>query len=134
MSPLLERRELLTVMVLGGAGLALGAFELAELRRQPVFNWPRASLRPSAWYRVEDTGNVVVFLARAEMGQGVTSTLPMLVAEELDVDWASVMVQNAPLEPEFGRQSTTASMSVFTAWEKLRAAGAAGREMLRAAA
>src|SRR5205814_3078849 len=76
---------------------------------------------------------------RSEMGQGVTTSLPMLLAEELEADWSKVRIESAPADkaytnPMFGMQGTGGSTSVRAAYTPLRKAGAAAREMLLSAA
>lgn len=94
---------------------------------------------PNAWLRITPDGRVTVVCGSAEMGQGVLTAIPMLVAEELDADWNSVRVEQAPVDksyanPMFGMQATGGSTTVRAHWEPLRQAGAAAREMLVAAA
>ena len=100
-----------------------------------------AEFAPDAWLRIGADGLVTVVVDRSEMGQGVLTALPMLVAEELDADWATLRVEQAPANevydnPAFeGNQLTGGSTSVRTAWLPLREAGAKARAMLvRAAA
>ncbi|MBX3606529.1 MAG: xanthine dehydrogenase family protein molybdopterin-binding subunit [Piscinibacter sp.] len=94
---------------------------------------------PNAWLRIAPDGRVTVICGSAEMGQGVLTAIPMLVAEELDADWNSVRVEQAPVDkayanPMFGMQATGGSTTVRAHWEPVRKAGAAAREMLVAAA
>ena len=82
---------------------------------------------------------ITVVCASAEMGQGVLTAIPMLVAEELDADWSLVSVEQAPADPAyknpiFGMQATGGSTTVRAHWTPLRQAGAAARQMLVAAA
>jgi len=95
--------------------------------------------RLNPWVRVGDDGIVTVTIDRAEMGQGVVTSLSMLVAEELEVDLARIRTEFAPVDPtynnpEFGEQSTGGSTSVRTSWVPLRRAGASAREQLITAA
>src|SRR5439155_6454461 len=83
--------------------------------------------------------SVLVVVDRSEMGQGVTTSLPMLLAEELEADWSKVRIESAPadkayINPIFGMQGTGGSTSVRAAYTPLRQAGAAAREMLISAA
>ena len=100
----------------------------------------QAPFAPNAWLRVAGDGSVTVLVDRSEMGQGVSTALPMLVAEELDADWAKVRVEQAPANevyynPAFdGNQVTGGSTSVAVAWLPLREAGARARAMLVQAA
>jgi isoquinoline 1-oxidoreductase beta subunit len=94
---------------------------------------------PNPWLRIAPDGAVTIIVDRSEMGQGVTTSLAMLVAEELEVDLAAVRTEFAPADPayanpEFGEQATGGSTSVRAAWKPLREAGARAREMLVAAA
>jgi isoquinoline 1-oxidoreductase subunit beta len=97
----------------------------AEERSQPF--------QPNAWLRIESTGIITIFIAEAEMGQGTYTSLPMLVAEELEADWASVRVKHASLDPIYGFQGTGGSRSIQKAWKTLREAGAIARQMLKTA-
>jgi isoquinoline 1-oxidoreductase subunit beta len=95
---------------------------------------------PNAWVHIADDNTTTLISARAEMGQGVYTSMPMLIAEELNVDIQTVKVAFAPPGKVygnaliFGLQLTGGSTSVREGWEKLRVAGAQVREMLVAAA
>ena len=127
----LSRRDFLTLGVVAGGGLALGI-------RLPGQRRPGGSavLEPSAFVRISPDNKVTIWMARAEMGQGVRTSLPMVVADELDADWEQVTIVQADAHPDrYGRQMTVGSSSVRGgAWTPLRQAGAAAREMLIAAA
>ena len=98
------------------------------------------SFAPDAFIRIDADDTVTLTLPKAEMGQGVYTSLPMLVAEELECDWRKVRVEAAPVRPAYNHtqwgpmQGTGGSSSVASEWERLRKAGAAAREMLLAAA
>src|SRR5206468_8498950 len=94
---------------------------------------------PNAWVHIADDNTITLISARSEVGQGVYTSMPMLIAEELNVDLKTVQVMIAPPGKEYvnsllGAQITGGSTSVRDAWEKLRVAGAQVREMLVAAA
>jgi isoquinoline 1-oxidoreductase subunit beta len=134
------RRELLVgaggaTVVAGGAGLWLAVGRLGDRRfRQPV---PREGLfSPSVYLSMQPDGDLVIWLTRSEMGQGVLTALPMLIAEEMDADWSRVRVQQASAEAgyDYGSMFTAASASITSNWIELRRAGAAARHMLVAAA
>lgn len=125
----LSRRAFLGASAAGTAGLWLSV----NLPRAAAAAAPR-TLAPSAWLRVGPDGEVTVFLARSEMGQGTYTAMAVLVAEELEADWSRVRVVQADAEPRFGEMSTGGSMSVRSQFEPLRRAGAAAREMLVSAA
>jgi len=124
--------------VLGtGAGLALG-FVLPGAARASTAA-PAGRFAPNAWLRIAADGTVTVVCGSAEMGQGVHTAIPMMVAEELDADWKTVRVEQAPVDqaynnPAFGMQATGGSTTVRGHWQVVREAGAAARAMLVAAA
>nr|WP_295085274.1 xanthine dehydrogenase family protein molybdopterin-binding subunit [uncultured Roseateles sp.] len=94
---------------------------------------------PNAWLRITPDNRITVVCGSAEMGQGVLTSIPMLVAEELDADWKLVSVEQAPAHaaynnPMFGMQATGGSTTIRAHWTPVRQAGAAAREMLVAAA
>jgi isoquinoline 1-oxidoreductase beta subunit len=94
---------------------------------------------PNAFIRISRQNVVTILVNKAEMGQGVYTSLPMLIAEELEVDLAKVRVAAAPVgaayaHPQFGMQFTGGSMSIASEWDRLRRAGATAREMLLTAA
>ncbi len=102
-------------------------------------NTSGSDFTPNAWLRISPDGTTHFSLSKAEMGQGVMTSLAMLIAEELDVDLASLKVEFAPVspeykDPEFGLQMTGGSSSVRTSYEPLRRAGAVTRDILISAA
>src|SRR5437660_2671635 len=132
----LTRREFLETAGAAGAGLVI-AFHLPSGSRFRTA--AAAPLAPNAWLRIGADESVLVIVDRSEMGQGVATALPMLLAEELDADWSNVKIEFAPADkaytnPMFGMQGTGGSTSVRAAYTPLRKAGAAAREMLVAAA
>ena len=134
MSPIsMDRRDFVRIGALSSAGLLIGI-------RLPVRESPSAApvapLQPNAFLRVDTDGSVTIWLGRSDMGQGVRTSLPMIVAEELDADWKRVTVLQADAHPTaFGRMMTVGSSSIRDgAWMPLRRAGATAREMLVAAA
>ena len=98
------------------------------------------SFVPDAFIRIGSDETVTLIVPKAEMGQGVYTALPMLVAEELACDWQKIRVEAAPVRPAYNHtrwgplQGTGGSSSIASEWERLRKAGAAAREMLVAAA
>ncbi|HKK28391.1 MAG TPA: molybdopterin cofactor-binding domain-containing protein, partial [Gemmatimonadota bacterium] len=138
-----SRRQFVKVAGAAGAGLVLavsipgcGPKDRAAGGGSSPEN---AAFKPNAWIRIGSDGRVTFMIDRSEMGQGVTTALPMLLAEELEVDVDDIHYEFAPAEkkyfnPMFGAQGTGGSTSVRAAWEPLRKAGAAARMMLVAAA
>ncbi len=128
----LDRRDFLKAGAVGISGLTLG-FYLPDER--PWVDVP-ASFQPNAFLRIDTDGTVTIWVAKVEMGQGVRTALPMIIADELDADWNTVRVVPADAHPaKYGSQMTVGSRSVRGgAWPTLRRAGASAREMLVAAA
>lgn len=129
------RREFLKTGGSVAGGLALG-FCLPVMAGAAARD---TSVRINAWIRIAPNDTVTIFCARSEMGQGVYTSMTMLVAEELEVDPAKVKVEFAPVGQVYnnallGGQLTGGSTSVRDAWEKLRKAGATARVMLVSAA
>jgi CO/xanthine dehydrogenase Mo-binding subunit len=129
----LDRRDFVKLGVIAGSGLLLGV-RLPE--RSDRAAGAAAPFAPNAFLRIDPSGDVTIWLGRSDMGQGVRTSLPMIVAEELDADWSRVRVVQADAHPEkYGRMMTVGSTSVRGgAWMPLRRAGASAREMLVTAA
>ncbi len=127
------RRTFLKSAVLTGASLLIGFDGTRRLLGEAVTSGP---IRLSKWIRIDSTGTVTLTIQEAEMGQGVRTSLAMLLAEELEADWSRiVIVQASPGAPDFPNLgSTGGSDSMESGWKPLRSAGAAAREMLIAAA
>ncbi|HVT58883.1 MAG TPA: molybdopterin cofactor-binding domain-containing protein [Thermoanaerobaculia bacterium] len=93
-----------------------------------------AAFSPSPWISIDASGKVTLTAHRSEMGQGARTSLPMILAEELGADWSRIEIRHASPGPDFPEMRTSGSSSVVESWDPLRQAGAAAREMLRAAA
>ena len=131
----LRRRTFLKVGVVAGAGLTLGVWW--KVSRGPGLPPTDATFAPNAYLRIGDDGSITVMVDRAEMGQGVSSALPQLLAEELDVAWEQVSFAFAPAHGAYGSAGmmvTGGSTSVVESWGPFRRAGATARWMLREAA
>lgn len=139
--PNVSRRALLT------GGLATGFLLAFHLPLRAAVNEPEqpkdatdGKFAPNAFIRIDETGRTVLMMPQVEMGQGVYTSIAMILAEELDADWAKVSVLHAPpndklyANPVFGLQATGGSTSIRAWWKPLRAAGASARAMLIQAA
>jgi isoquinoline 1-oxidoreductase subunit beta len=134
-----SRREFLKTgaLVTGSLVIAFsvpGARRFARADRAPV-----GPFAPNAFLRVGSDDSVTVLLPHSEMGQGIWTTLPMLIAEELDADWSRIRVEHAPAAPAyahtaFGMQMTGGSTSTWSEFDRCRQAGAMARAVLIAAA
>jgi isoquinoline 1-oxidoreductase beta subunit len=133
MTSVTDRRGFIQLMATAGGGLLLGVQLFPRARFSPEAG-EAEPWRPNVWLAIDEAGLVTVTVARAEMGQGVRTAIPMLVAEELEADWTRIRVVQGDLDPRYGEQFAGGSAVMRTSWEPLRKAGAAAREMLVAAA
>jgi isoquinoline 1-oxidoreductase beta subunit len=132
-----DRREFLRHGGLAVSGLVVASF----VPEPPSPGIARAAgpFAPNAFVRISPDDAVTIVVNKSEMGQGVHTALSMLVAEELDCDWSRILVESAPVAPEYddprsGEQITHGSTSVLTSWGPLRTAGAVARALLVEAA
>ncbi|HTR82245.1 MAG TPA: xanthine dehydrogenase family protein molybdopterin-binding subunit [Bacteroidota bacterium] len=133
-SPVIGRRRFLQVVSVAGAGLALG-FYLPELKRHSdLFEDTAENFAPNAWLRIDPSGETLITVSKSEMGQGIITGMPMILAEELGADWTKVRIALADASDKYGSMSTGGSSTTRSMWKPLRHAGAAAREMLIAAA
>ncbi len=128
MSPI-SRRGFLVVGGAAGAGLVIGVY----LHRRSN-GAATKEFSPNAYLKISPDDRVTIVVARSEMGQGVRTALPMILAEELEADWQKISIEQAGASTLFGDQTTGGSASVRTTWDPMRKAGATAREMLISAA
>src|SRR5438445_9769593 len=130
-----SRREFLKTGVAGSAALVVG-FRLSAhgLAGQAAEHEKKTPNPFDAWVRITPNNRATLILGKSEMGQGIMTALPMILAEELCVDWKHVRVEQAPTNPKIYDHGTGGSGSVAGSWVPLRRAGAAAREMLITAA
>jgi isoquinoline 1-oxidoreductase beta subunit len=129
----IDRRSFLQMSVLAGGGLALNLYRSPLVEAQEPT--APADLTPQAFIHVAPDGVVTIMARASESGQGMRNMLPMLIAEELDVDWKDVRVQQAQLnEKVYGRQFSGGSANTPMGWEPMRRVGAAGRQLMITAA
>jgi isoquinoline 1-oxidoreductase subunit beta len=134
-----SRRAFIKAGAVLGGGLLLGCHLSPPTSRPEAAATKDLPYAPNAFIRIGADDSVTLIINKSEMGQGVFTSLPMLIAEELECDWRKVRVEAAPVaavynHTTFGMQATGGSTSVRTEWERLSKAGAAAREMLIAAA
>jgi isoquinoline 1-oxidoreductase beta subunit len=136
----LNRRTFLKTTAAAGGGLLIGGYVPTALGRGAGTLDAAGSFEPNIWLKVNADDTVRIMLTQLEMGQGVMTSMPMLVAEELDMDWTKIKTEWTPADakygnPNFGGQQLTAgSNSVRGMWKILRGAGATARAMLVTAA
>jgi len=129
-----NRREFLKKSAAGGAGLVIG-FYLPGKYEALAGTPPKDPTAINAWVQVAPDDTVKLLIDKSEMGQGISTALTMILADELDLDWKKIKTEFAPAAPQyfnpvFGLQGTGGSSSVRGSWEPLAKAGAAAREML----
>ena len=141
----MTRRDFIKLVSVAGGGLVLAVyldactseaslpatatpFSPTSTPRQP-FDWS-----PNFYLKMDQDGILTIYAFRSEMGQGIRTSIAMLIAEELDVDWSSVRVEQSITDRKYGDQLTGGSLSISTSYSALRMAGAAARQMLVEAA
>jgi len=128
----LSRRDFLKASAAATGALVLG-FRMGQSAKAAaaggdiVFN-------PNAWLEINADGEVIIQVPWSELGQGALTAVPMLLADELEVDFETVQVRKARNDPRFGNMGTGGSRSVRTSWDPVRTAGATARVMLITAA
>lgn len=135
----LSRRQFLVSSAAVGASLVI-AFSIPGQLMAQEYNNEKNHFSPNAYLRIGKDGAITIVVSLVEMGQGTYTSIPMLIADELEVDMSQITVEHAPAdEVNFGHplyvlQVTGGSASIMGAWSKLRQVGATAREMLRLAA
>jgi isoquinoline 1-oxidoreductase subunit beta len=138
MTTTLDRRGFLRVSGAATSGLVL-AFYVPERFLRGSLLEAAGPFAPNAFVRIAPDDVVTIIVNKSEMGQGVNTALPMLIAEELDCAWNRIRVETAPAKPEYndakmGEYTTGGSTSVMNSWQQFRTAGATGRALLVEAA
>lgn len=132
-----NRRSFLKTTALAGGGFMLSFSWLASCvsRSEETLSMPEEWFNLNAFLKIGDNGLITIISPNPEGGQNIKTAMPMIVAEELDVDWKHVMVEQAPLNTElYTRQFIGGSQAIRQGWKSLRMAGATARYMLREAA
>ncbi len=131
---MMNRRSFLRASALAGGGMMLALYiEPIEKVLAAQFG-PPVTLLPASFITIAPDGIVTLIAKNPEIGQGVKAMLPMLIAEELDVDWKNVRIEQGDLEAKYGLQIAGGSTATPMNWVPLRQVGAGGRQMLIAAA
>ncbi len=128
-----SRRDFIKIVGLSGSGLFLAAYVPSQVFAKNPDDDPKI-FSPNAFLKIDSNGIITIIVPKSEMGQGVKTALPMMVAEELEVEWEKIKIEQADADPKYGNQSTGGSTSVRTTWKPLRTAGATAKVMLITAA
>ncbi len=129
-----SRRDFVKITSFASAGLVLGVALDAKQTPKSKSKSPAKPHDLGSFVQVDDDGIVTIWVSKSDMGQGVRTALPMIVADEMDADWKNVRIRQAFFDKKFGRMGTGGSSSVRTMYQPLREAGATARAMLLAAA
>ena len=130
-----DRRSFIKVSAVAGGGILVGVNWLAEQLRAAADSELVEPVSMNAYIQIAPDGTITIVSPNPEVGQGVKTAMPMIVAEELDADWSRVIVRQAPLDTvNFTRQVAGGSGSIKAAWTGLRTAGATARHLLVEAA
>ncbi len=133
-----NRRSFIKASALAGGGLMLNFCWLASCKSAPnedVIIPAKEWFDFNGYLKIGDNGQVTIMSPNPEGGQNVKTSMPMIVAEELDIDWKDVIVEQAPLDTTlYSRQFIGGSQAIRRSWKGLRMAGATARHMLKAAA
>lgn len=127
-----SRRDFLKKVTIASAGLVIGISSDSNsiLQGQPL----PSSFEPNAFLKIGSDGSIVIISKNPEIGQGIKTSLPQIIAEELAVDWKTIVVQQGILDQRLGQQGAGGSTGIKNNFVNLRKAGAAAREMLIEAA
>ncbi len=132
------RRSFIKSIGLAGGGMMIGFSWLASCKDatpEVAMQMPEEWFEINGYLKIGDNGVVTIMSPNPEIGQNIKTSMPMIVAEELDTDWENVIVEQAPLNTElFTRQLAGGSQSIRQGWDGLRMAGATARHMLKEAA
>ncbi|MBC8506180.1 MAG: molybdopterin-dependent oxidoreductase, partial [Chloroflexi bacterium] len=132
-----NRRDFLKVVGTAGASLMIAVYlepgsRLAAAAQADAVS--EDTFQPNLYIKIDKDSKVTITAFRSEMGQGIRTAIAMIVADELNADWDSVIIEQASADPDYGDQVTGGSASISSYYGSLRIAGATGREMLKSAA
>jgi isoquinoline 1-oxidoreductase beta subunit len=128
------RRSFISVSAAATGGLlvALRSVPLGAQMQMPAATGPLGF--PTDYIQIDPDDRVLIWSAQPEMGEGTRTSLPMLIAEELDADWARIRIDDAPLDRKYGGQGVGGSDAIRSDWDNLRRIGATARALLIASA
>lgn len=126
-----SRRNFLRVSMIAGGGMLVGFSTLGNEAEQDADETP---FSPNAYIKISPDGTITMMSPNPEIGQGVKTSLVMLIAEEMNVDWQKIQIEIAPLDAKYGSQTTGGSGAIRSRYTPLRKAGATARVLLIAAA
>lgn len=131
----IDRRSFLKTIAVGGGGLMIGFSWMSAVAKDSDENLSEDAFDVNAYIKIDPSGEVTIYSPNPEIGQNVKTAMPLIVAEELDVDWDQVKVEQAPLDTnKYTRQLAGGSQSIRFGWDSLRTAGATAKLMLVTAA
>ncbi len=128
----ISRRSFIKVSAIAGSGMLL-SFSFLNAKERDV-DLEEIIFNPNAYIKINGDNTITLMAPNPEIGQGVKTSLPLIIAEELCVDWEKIIVELAPLDSNYGRQTAGGSGSVRSRFIPLREVGATAREMLISAA
>jgi isoquinoline 1-oxidoreductase beta subunit len=129
-----SRRSFIAVSVAATGGLIVAMRTDVFGQQMPMAAPTGPASFPTDYIQIDPDDRVLIWSAQPEMGEGTKTSLPMLMAEELDADWTLVRVDDAPLDPKYGGQGVGGSDAVRSDWDRLRRVGATARALLIASA
>ena len=132
----ISRREFIKVLSSAGTGLLVGFYIPSKNRLLGDAEYNSLNnFMPNGWVNITSDGRTIIYVSKSEMGQGVWTALPMIVADEMDLDWENVEIAQAETNPElYDSQGTGGSYAIRGSWKPLREAAARSKEMLIQAA
>ena len=130
----LDRRSFLQVTAVAGGGLMISLYVPDVLAQRGGGPGGGSSLAPDTYVTIHPDNTFTIIAKNPETGQGIRTSLPMIIADELDVDWSQVTVRQADLDPKYGSQVEGGSRAIPTNYHAMRLVGAGGRLLMVAAA
>jgi isoquinoline 1-oxidoreductase beta subunit len=127
----LDRRAFLQVTALAGGGVIIGMYAPALAQEGARAGGPGQSawsLAPNTYITVHPDNTFTIVAKNPETGQGIRTALPQIIADEFDIDWAQVKIQQADLNPNYGPQIEGGSRAMPTNYDPMRQVGAGGRD------